>query len=507
MPDNTISLDELKSNETPKEQNTTKKAPVKNKIQEVSIEEIAPYAEPENTGKGYHDELLGKLDMAIQTAKVDIYKNLITSAMEQQAEIDLDSDEDDTNVSVLPVIRNDEDDDDENTPRRTTTPEYDYSNDNNLNYGDIFNNKNIDKDEDDDDEETDKQETLDDETKEQLAEIRKDIKNNISPIRNIIDLSTFKISNKAVSVSKLIATNNNKVHVSDWVLPSGKKTISMSAFGGSDIDKIDISGSRNIVNAYTERFNAIYEHLVDPNKAPTMEAWTKTINMADVDHLTFAVYKASFETSNYVPYLCPECKKTFMKKVDIKDMVKFKNDKSREIVTNLFNKNTATAGNVYDSSLIQVSDQYAISLKLPSVYTTIFENSILDETYLNKFRTNITVLSYIDNIFSIDTEKGILIPVDTRPDPMNLSKTVKRRIRYLSEVLKMLTSDQYSIIIAAISELNSNNNSDLMSYIFPETECKFCNHKIEETEQDPISMLFTRHRLIVIANSSEEQNL
>jgi c-di-GMP-related signal transduction protein len=265
--------------------------------------------------------------------------------------------------------------------------------------------------------------------------------------------------------------------------------LGLSFPAGPEIEKLNPQNSgRNRINVYRDMYSIFYNHLVDDNKPATMEAWARTVPYFDIMHLYFAYYKSTFEGSNFVPYNCPHCKNIFLEKKDIQDMVKYINEEAKTKLKAIFNKDT-TSLNEYQARLVQISDSYAISFKLPSVYNVIFENSVLDEAFTRKYSDILGLISYIDEIYYIDQESNQLIPIDTKPVPDNLAKTVRRKIRIYHDILQQLDSDDYANILTEMNDINKEYNKDDITYIIPATKCQKCGKDIKEEAKNPLDML------------------
>ena len=329
----------------------------------------------------------------------------------------------------------------------------------------------------------------------QRAQYSELVKKNIKPITNVIDLSSFKVSGKEVSVSK-VASTTPIVQVSDWVLPHTGRVISMKAFCGDDIDKLaNQSRNRTAFNNAQETYQLIYDHIMDEDKPDTMEEWLKSIDFYDLSHLYFAIYKATFERNNYVPYICPnkECSEVFMPEIGIKDMVKYKNDEDKKYVESIFTGNRKATP---ESELLQISDTIAIAFRTPTLYNITFENLILDEATRTRYNNILAIISYIENIYEIDMATHTLNPIAYKKYPNDKAKTTKSKLITYTKVFKTLTSDQKGLIDAHIAGISEK--AAMLTYVLPEVTCPKCNAKVEEEERDATSMLFTRHRLATI---------
>lgn len=454
--------------------------PEESTVKEVNIEDIKPYKEPVNVIEENTKALYGELDAAIEKEmeKITEFQNKI---IEEEYEKQLDDDNyGEGGTEVVDTLKFDE------TTETSATVEpknIDLS----LDDDDFF--KDLDEDEDD---------INDEETDEQIKEIKASIKEKIVPVVKAIDLTTFKIGKKPVSITKLLSMETPNSNVADWILYSAKKPFSISEFSGTEIEKLNPSNSsRNRLNTYKDIYNIIYKHIVDANKLE-FEAWLKTIKFFDINHIYFAIYKACFAGTNSVPYSCPECNKMFMVDLEFEQMIKYASDEVKEEVARILAGDTTSASDEYDVILKQVSDNIVIGLKEPSAYEVIFETSSLPQDFTEKYKELLGLMSYIDGIYVINAETNTLDPVDTKPDPNNMVKTAMKKIKIYYEIINSLTSDQYYQLTSFIKEIN--DNAEKVSYILPEVTCPKCGKVIPEETKTPDSLLFTRHQLAAIAN-------
>lgn len=340
-----------------------------------------------------------------------------------------------------------------------------------------------------------------DESKDQINQLKTSIKAKVKPITNVIDISSFTISKKTVSVSNALTLAGAAGRVIDWVLPATARAISVKEFKAYDIEKLNPrSSARNRFNTYRDIYKLIYDHVVDANKAASLEAWVKGIKFYDIDHLYFAIFKAAFDKVNAVPYNCEQCKNVFLNDISIEEMIKYKSDEIKDNIAKLLSHDTTTENDNYEVELMQVSDSYVIGFKEPTIYDVIFENAVLDEQFTDKYKELLAILIYIDSIYVIDAETKQLIPIESKIYPNNIVKTIKTKIVKYSDILKTLTSDQFYNLNAIIESIK--DRYDIIDYILPEAICPKCGTKIPEVVQSAESLLFTRHRLMGIANMS-----
>lgn len=364
-------------------------------------------------------------------------------------------------------------------------------------------------DEDDDEDEKDSEEEEDEKAKtEEIKEtIRKEVKKSFNPISKAINLNGFTIAKKPINAAKVINDIKTKaIECADGVLWNQKKAVRMSAWKPMEIQSIDpqrLRGSN--YNKYIEnKLKLIYDHIIDANKPKTFEAWAMITPNTVVDDYMFTAYKATFGLSNIITFSCGDdkCNNVFMESVPIHSMIKFDSDAIKEeYMTILHEGNTDSSNSDYNVTLYQASDEYVFALKVPSLYNTYIEPTLVNQDFNSKYEDRLLLLSYIDAIYKIDYANNQLIPIDTKPVVNDKSLTYKRRIKTFDTILKSLTSDQLMALSVETDKYDGgklDDNGNLIrdiSYIYPERRCPKCGRKIDEQEINPDNMLFTRHQL------------
>jgi len=350
----------------------------------------------------------------------------------------------------------------------------------------------------------------DEEVKEMADNVRKDIKSRINPIKKKFDLSRFSIAKKPVSLHKVMnmcAKSSKKV--ADWVLAADRRAISMSELSGPEILKLNPANSnRNRLNTFNDMYHIIYDHVEDANK-PAFEAWLKQTKFIDLPHLYFGLYMATFGNGNFLNYTCPKdgCQHIFIKDVKLEDMVKYKDDETRERIRSILRGDTTSSrkDGEYDVDLVQISDHYVFGLRAPSIWNVIIETASLPEKFLDKYSDLIDLIAYIDGIYVIDEDNQELVPVDTKPDPDNLSKTVARKVRAYYDIIKGLDTNEYFNLRALVD--GYDKPGDDIKYVRPGCKCPKCGAEIpEDKDTSPDAMLFTRHQLAAIGSISSSSN-
>lgn len=494
-----------------------------NNLRPVDIDRILPKREP--APNPIETKLMDDLDAAVDREIENITKLHEDIAAKQEEEYEaaeLEREEQELSkddefalngtVSADDGIDEYEDDDDEddiidtikNNDRTVAYDDHDVKNDNktfekpkinildNIDDDDLFDDAADEKNENNNDAETD---TL-------LEELKNQIKQRVEPIKKSFDLSKFTISQKAVSAQKVMKLAV-QVHqnVADWVLPSAGRSISVSGLSGPEILKLNPENSnRNRQNTFRDMYRVIYDHIVDGNK-PDFEVWLKQTRFVDMQHIYFALYMATFGGSNFLNYTCPKCEKVFIKDVDFKDMVMYADDETKEKINCMLKQDTTShSSDSYNVELIQVSNSYVLGIKTPSIWNVIMETASLSEKFLDKYSDLIDMVSYIDSAYLIDEQNGMLIPVNTKPDPNDMAKTAARRIKAMYDIIATLNSEEFYALRSKINEHDEFATSKI-SYKIPETICPHCATKVPENRNvTPDNMLFMRHQLAAIAN-------
>lgn len=324
-------------------------------------------------------------------------------------------------------------------------------------------------------------------------------KATLKPSHNKIDLEKFKVSKKGVNVTKVIYNDIDRGDVADWVLYGSKVPIAMRGLTGPELIKLDPENSnRSRQNFLKDAYRIIYDKVVDANK-PDFITWMKQTKYTDVDNIYFGLYMATFNGSNFVSYQCPDCKKVFIKEVNFRDMVKFKDDTVRAKVEELMTHSTDNGEIPYEVERIQVSDKYVFDMKSPSLYNVVYETAGLSQTTLDKYGDLIDTITFIDAVYTIDYTNMQLVPVMIPTVKDNLEKTIANRIKFMYNILRQLSSDEYYAVRGYITKI-TDQSADI-SYLIPGAKCPECDKEIPANEEtDGQAMLFTRHHLGAFAN-------
>jgi len=338
------------------------------------------------------------------------------------------------------------------------------------------------------------------------------IKEVIKPIKNGINIKEFRISTKPIAVNHALSKAVVEMKTAQWGLYNTNQVITMSALNGDEIINLNPDNFETEIEAIRTAYSILYTHDISPNKPATFEGWLKSICGYDDDELYFTAYKATFGDSNYITYACDDCKDLDLRETKIDDMIRYSNDEFKAKYQQLLKSGNTSYPSLLDAKLVPVSDNYAFSFKAPSLYGMYFETSSLDKEFAKKYRDVLTILAFIDNVYYIDAETNTLVPIDCKIVPGNIGKTVRHKVVAYYNIIKKLTSDQYALISTEINKIAASTNKNNIIYQIPEADCTAknkktglqCNHHFVSNPTPPLQMLFSRHRLVAIANYSKE---
>lgn len=322
---------------------------------------------------------------------------------------------------------------------------------------------------------------------------KKDIRHVTNPIKNKINLNSFNISKNAVSPATL-HLNISDISTADHFLPNSNRVVSCYALSGPEMLRMNPETSnRSKINTIRDIYSIIYKHIAS-SKPSNFDDWMKITKVADVDHIYFALYKATFGGSNFIHYECPneKCSNVFIKDIAFDDLIKYSNDEVKEKMENLYRSgDTSIAKN--EVELHQISDDLVVGVRNPSIWNAIIEIATLSDDFLTKYEELIDIIAYIDSVYVINKANSSLDPIDMRPDSNSLTKTITRRIKIIYSILRNLPSDNYYELRTIIS--NSFPNINSVTYRIPECKCPKCGATIPETEITAQQLLFMRHQL------------
>ena len=331
----------------------------------------------------------------------------------------------------------------------------------------------------------------------------------ISPTITKKGASKIKIASTPISVQKVLRTNSKAANAATWVLPNSGRLITFSALAGEEIENLNpASHNDNMSDALANRltFNTLYNHLIDANKPDSMEKWLRTINWYDINDIYFAIYLATFKNTNYVTYTCDnkKCNHMFLEYKSYKDMIKYEDEDAEKRYKELLKAGIDTTPDTIEEEIVRINDKYAIGFRAPSIYDIMFGASSLDENFRTKYATTIGNISYMANMYYIADNNGeeMYFPIDCKAVANDSGKTMRNKIIAYYNILKTLSSDEYSVVTRSIEDINDKIKV-MASYHYPNHECPKCHTIIKRDDQalNPLVMVFIRHQLVRFANS------
>lgn len=326
-----------------------------------------------------------------------------------------------------------------------------------------------------------------------------------------LDVTTFSISNKVISINQVLGNKENHTErTATWPLTFAGRQFIASALKGPEITMLLDNQSRDIVITRPQA-QILYDHDANPYKPKSLESWAKTIPLGDVDNIYAAVYLASMKGANYIPLVCtkPSCQHMFLTDdYDINEFVQFENDEIKDRFNKIKNDGAPTAENSisYPSVIHVINDEYAVELKVPSLYNVLYEIGSLTEETLRKYATAISVLQYIEYIYKIDPETKTMNPIGWKAYPGDPAKTFRSKLATYSRILKDFDDVDFSVLTAQINVMgNEMDKERKITYKVPDYKCPKCGSIIEGVEMSPRELVFMRQQLVRMATTVTER--
>ena len=359
-------------------------------------------------------------------------------------------------------------------------------------------------------------------TDEQIKEIRaaseknlrSEILKKVINTSNRLNTSSFAVSSKVVSIKDALKHSSKKEErTGSYPMMYAGRPFKATTLKGPEIALLadtDDSGSENSVGLTMEQCRIMYEHDANPYKPKTVEAWAKTIPFGDVESIFAALYIASLKGANYVPMMCPKqaCSYSFLSDdIKIEQMIKFKNDDIKKRFEEI-SKVELTSDNAgsYESVICPINDEFAIGLKVPSIYTILYEYASLNAAFVRKYISIVSIMQYIDYIYFINPETNQYQPVGWKTYPGDNAKSFRSKIATYARIIKEFDETEFSILTALInSMINKNRDTKDLEYEIPAGKCPKCGADIEARPIFPREMVFMRQRLVALATIRTER--
>ena len=354
----------------------------------------------------------------------------------------------------------------------------------------------------------------DDADEESIEDIRERLKKQSVKLKstsNKVDTSDFKIRKKAINSSSILARVNktNVQKTADWPLLATGRCHTFSEVSGPELEALQKTiQNSNSLNGIIASLRLVYNHIVDANK-PGFERWCKLTKYEDLESLYFGLYKACYSDVNLIGRSCVKdkndkndmhCNKTSVIDTPIDMMYKIEDEEAKEKFNKLFEGDTTTSQTTLETTILNISDNFAVGYSDPTLYTTLIQFSSLSENIIRKHEAMLNTLAYIDGFYYIDYETKEYVPMQYKIYPDNLNKTIMSKLKLYIEICKLITPDQYDTMVSKIAA-NADKESKI-NYILPEAVCPECGATIqEEPAGSMLELLFTHRQLTAIANS------
>lgn len=327
-----------------------------------------------------------------------------------------------------------------------------------------------------------------------MKRFAENVKERIAPITKRFNLNDFTVGESPITRLDIKMMGLSHVSVADHFLPNAGKIISCSALSGSELMAMNPENSnRSRLNTLKDIYSIMYKHVVS-EKPKTFDEWLKTTRFNDLEHIYFALYKATFGGSNFMTYECPnkKCQDVFIEDVSFEDMINYADDETKAKMQAIMSSGDSSI-TPYEIVRQQISNNLAIGIRNPSIYNVVIEVSGLSDSFLEKYQDLMDIIVFIDNIYYIDYEHQVLEPVDFMPDKNNIAKTIARRIKIIADILRSLPSDNYFELRKAVADAFPSLAG--VTYKIPAATCKKCGTQIPERVVGAQELLFMRHQL------------
>ena len=339
--------------------------------------------------------------------------------------------------------------------------------------------------------------------------LRSEILQKIIQSGKKINTAQFVVSNKLINIKDALKRSPKSVErTAVWPLTFAGRPFVARALKGPEVallyDADELSNNGSSLNITQARI--MFEHDASPYRPATLEAWAKTIPYADAENIFAALYCASMTGANYIPMACSKrsCQYAYLTdNIDINSMIKFSTDEAKARFEKIKNmeitpENTGT----YDTVVSVINSSFAIGLRLPSIFTVLYEYNTLNTEFVNKYTAMVSIIQYIDYIYMINEDTQQLNPIGWKVYPGDHTKTFKSKIATYAKILKELDATDFSILLALINSMitKARETKDI-NYEIPASKCPKCGAEIPARPIDARGLVFMRQRLVELATS------
>lgn len=341
--------------------------------------------------------------------------------------------------------------------------------------------------------------------------LRSEILQKIIQTGKKLDTSQFVVSNKIINANKVLKPAGEKKveKVASWPLTFAGRVFKATPLKGPEIvtlSDFDESTSRRGSVLTIDQAKIIYEHDANEYKPQTFEGWCKTIPALDIDNLFAALYKATMSGSNYIPRICEKrsCQYSFLEEgLEIDQLVKFDSDEAKKRFESIKEiPLTPENSGQYQSVVNVINEQFAVGLKLPSLYTLLYEFASLSDEFTMKYYSVVNVIQFIDYIYYINPETMQFEPIGWKNYVGDYAKNFKSKVATYAKILKEFDDSDFSVLIALINAMNfRNDDSRTVRLEIPATKCPKCGTEIPALPMTARELVFMRQRLVELVTT------
>lgn len=350
---------------------------------------------------------------------------------------------------------------------------------------------------------------------EQAAErnLRSDILKKIINTGKRVNTAQFTVSNKVVALKDAMRNvKQEAVRTVSWPMMFAGRPFVASSLKGPEIAMMaEMEESNNTGFAITrEQARIIYEHDASPYRPATLEAWCKTIPLADLDNIFAALYMASMKNANYLPMVCQKnsCRHAYLSDdIPIESMIKIEKDETKKRFDEIRNMElTADSACSYESVITVINDNFAIGIKMPSVFNALYEYNTLNSEFISKYASIIAVLQYVDYVYLIDPDTQQFQPIGWKTYHGDYTKTYKSKIATYAKIFKEFSPTDFTLMTSIIDSMVVREaESKVVILEVPEAKCPKCGDEIPAHVMSARQMLFTQQRLVTLATMPIEK--
>lgn len=350
---------------------------------------------------------------------------------------------------------------------------------------------------------------------EQAAErnLRSDILKKIINTGKRVNTAQFTVSNKVVALKDAMRNvKQEAVRTASWPMMFAGRPFVASSLKGPEIAMMaEMEESNNTGFAITrEQARIIYEHDASPYRPATLEAWCKTIPLADLDNIFAALYMASMKNANYLPMVCQKnsCRHAYLSDdIPIESMIKIEKDETKKRFDEIRGMElTADSACSYESVITVINDNFAIGIKMPSVFNALYEYNTLNSEFISKYASIIAVLQYVDYVYLIDPETQQFQPIGWKTYHGDYTKTYKSKIATYAKIFKEFSPTDFTLMTSIIDSMVVREaESKVVILEVPEAKCPKCGDEIPAHVMSARQMLFTQQRLVTLATMPIEK--